>query len=157
MLYVQYNAGDIVEHEKFGKGIILGNAEVRAVHKKDMMFYHIFYYKYSTFGYAAKLTLINKASQTTIDEAHQILFDSMQPNTNLPFQYGDIVSHKDFGKGIIIGNGHKRAGKIFYHIYYYNSCTTGYNATFQLLSKADDTSRHEAKKLCAQAVLSAIN
>lgn len=42
-------------------------------------------------------------------------------------QIGDRVSHYSYGKGVILGNYHKRLdGKYYWHVQYYNG-TYGYN------------------------------
>lgn len=146
--------GCIIEHSKFGKGIILGNEQFRKVYTTEMMFYHIYYYKTKTFGYAAVFSTIKPATDATKAEVQQILMDTLKSNKNT-FQNGDLISHPRFGKGIILGNGHKRSGKIYYHIYYFTSKTFGYNKNLKLECKADNTTKKQAKKLLLGILITA--
>jgi len=43
------------------------------------------------------------------------------------FQLGDLIEHKQYGRGIILGNYHKRPdGNFYYHVNYDNG-SFGYN------------------------------
>lgn len=58
----------------------------------------------------------------------------------MEFQIGDTVSHFRFGKGIILGNYHKRAdGHYYWHIKYFSG-TFGYNreSSLALIKSAEE-------------------
>ena len=147
-----FATGDIVEHEKYGKGIILGNEITREVYNRNMNFYHIYYFRNKTFGYAHRLTLIQTATPETKLQAEEILLSTLENNKNR-FQYGDVVDHPTFGPGLIMGNGHKRAGRIYYHVYYQKTQNFGYNATFALIHEATDATKQKVRELLFKTIL----
>lgn len=142
------HVGDIIEHARYGRGIILGCEHKR----QNWIFYHAYFESHNTFSYVASFNTIQPADDVSIKRAQNILLNSLN-NKLGRFQHGDIVDHPRFGTGIILGNGNKRGNRIYYHVFYPKTQTFGYNATFSLVQESDDKTYHKAKDILFNNIL----
>lgn len=69
----RFMIGDLVDHPRFGTGLILSNG----VKRKDRVYYHVFYPKTQTFGYNATFSLIEEATAKNLAKAKDILFNNV--------------------------------------------------------------------------------
>lgn len=141
--------GDIIEHQQHGRGIILG-----CKHKRnyDRYFYHVYFFKTKKFGYAASFITVEPATDTTRQQARDILLNALNTNCGR-FVIGDTVEHPKFGTGIILSGGITRGDRIYHHVFYPKTQTFGYNATFSLITPVNDKSRAKAKDILFNNVL----
>lgn len=140
--------GEIIEHKTNGKGIILG-----CEHKRQYgMFYHVYFEDRKTFGYAASFKTIQQPTDVTRKYAQDILLQTLNNHVGR-FQYGDIVNHPKFGTGIVLCNGIRRGGRIYYHVFYPKTQTFGYNSTFSLVQESNDKTYKKAKDILFNNVL----
>lgn len=133
-------AGSNIYHPKYKEGITLGNKTVR--NGKD--FYHTYFFKSRKFGYYSSLKLIAPPTTESVKKAQQIILKSISSNK---YKKGDIIEHPIYGTGIILGDNHKRGKNIYYHIYYKNDNTFGYNSEFTLISKRTEETERQANDI----------
>ena len=137
------HVGDIIEHKQHGRGIILGCEHKRAYNAN---FYHVYFFKNKTFGYAASFDTVQTATDISRQQAQNILLESLQAKCGR-FVIGDLVDHPKFGTGLILNNGVKRSDRIYYHVFYPKTQTFGYNATFSLIEAVTDKNLAKAKDI----------
>lgn len=143
----KFQIGDTITHYMHGTGIIISKPHLRDVHDIPMQFYHVAIpgKRFAKFGYYAKLKLSEPATKESTEKANNILIQTTKTKPDSKFEIGDKVVHPKYGNGIILGNMHTRGSKQYYHVYYPDTETYGYNASFFLISHADQLSKQLAK------------
>lgn len=153
-----YEPGDIVKHDKRGRGIVI-NLLGSTLDDVEKMRYRIYFYKSQTYSYEPNIRLVQKATPETKDEANLLHQQSIGYfGSKNRYNFGDIIMDpiENMAQVIILDNGRRNMtnNHVYYHIYIIDKDRFEYRSYRKkinnICTKSNDATRKQARALLFQ-------
>lgn len=156
----KFKIGDIVEHKKLGRGIIIG---CEHGNKDKFTWFHIYYPAHDRFGYylPASFSKIENAAYDARKTVQQILLNHFRTEKLGKYEFGDVLRGNGMSSGttlFVLDNGrqYNDIGNIIYLVY--NVTTDRLYYTFftenvRISQKSNINTRKFASKIICNRLL----